>query len=78
MCLKDFIEKFVCKNTLIRLWTEIPCGHKMITDGDTEVGMEWQITDGTGWQSKYCNRTVIGVTDIVCNSYNAAVNIVIE
>lgn len=45
MTLKTFIEKFVCKNTIIRLWRKEATCHRMIvedaTDPETkEVGME--------------------------------------
>lgn len=83
MTLKTFIEKFVCKNTIIRLWRKEATCHRMIvedaTDPETkEVGMEWQILDGSGWQFRYKDCPVIGVTDIVCDRYREAVNIVIN
>ena len=79
MKLDTFIKAFVCPNTIVRLWTEIPEGHKLVTDPDgMEVGMEWEITSGNGWQSKYADWLVIGVTDILCDTYKEAVNIVIQ
>lgn len=78
MRLKDFIKEFVCKNTLIRLWEPFNGGHKMLTDGETEVGMEWEIVDGKGWQAKYADREIVGVTDILCETCREAVNIVLK
>lgn len=73
MKLKEFIEKFVEKNTLIRLWYKIKGGHKQI-DGETPT-MEWALVKG-----KYKNREVVGVTDILVlhSQYAEAVNIVIK
>ena len=79
MELKEFVEKFVCKNTLIRLWTPIKGGHKMIHRGDDSVCMEWELISCTTWQSRYNDCKVIGVTDIVVDDfYKEAVNIVIK
>lgn len=85
MKLKLFIEKFVCKNTLIRLWFKHENGHIMVTDEPDKdklhsgVCMEWEILSGVAWQSKYANCKVVGVTDILVDSfYKEAVNIVIE
>lgn len=49
----------------------------LIKDG-SEIGMEWAILDGSGWQAVFKSWEVIGVTDIVCESYPEAVNIVIR
>lgn len=78
MTLKEFIEKFVCKNTVIRLWTEYKGGHKMIHNADEEVSMEWQALKGESFQSAFLDREVIGVTDILCETHREAVNIVIR
>lgn len=79
MTLDLFIKSFVCHNTLIRLWVEDGVGHKMlVSDDGKEVGMEWQIIRGEGWQAKYSNHLVIGVTDIMCETHKEAVNIVIQ
>lgn len=85
MKLKLFIEKFICKNTLIRLWYKTEDGHVMITDESDKdklhksVCMEWELLSGAVWQSKYANHYVVGVTDILVDSfYKEAVNIVIE
>ena len=78
MKLKEFIEKFVCKNTLIRLWTKCKGGHQMIHCGNDEVSMEWQTLKGESFQSAFLDREVIGVKDIFCDTYREAVNIVIR
>ncbi len=74
MELKEFIEKFVCPNTLIRLQYNIKGGHEEVEHGD-KPEMEWKLKD-----SKYANRKVIGVTDILYpkSHYSEAVNVVIE
>ena len=79
MRLKDFVETFVCRNTLIRLWTPIKGGHKMIRNGEDSVCMEWKLVRGETWMSKYNDYEVIGVKDIVVDDfYREAVNIVIN
>lgn len=90
MKLNEFIKEFVCLNTLIRLWYKTPneYGHTMISEGtmrmnngglNNQVCMDWQITSGKCWMSKYGNCKVVGVTDIVVDGfYKEAVNIVIE
>lgn len=78
MKLKDFIEKFVAHNTVVRLWREKGHTYQMIHDGEKEVSMEWEVLDGKSFLSKYLESKVVCVTDIVCNKYPEAVNIVIE
>jgi len=78
MCLKEFIAKFVCRNTLIRLWTPVKGGHKMLSEEENSVCMEWELLQDKVWQSKYNNFIVVGVKDIIVNDfYKEAVNIVI-
>jgi len=73
MKLKNFIKKYVEKNTMIRLWYKINGGsHELVSENYIE--MEHQIVLGD-----YKNHNVIGVTDILCKgNYVEAVNIVIE
>lgn len=73
MTLKQFIENFVEPNTLIRLQYKLKDGHEEV-DGDNPQ-MEWELKT-----SKYANRKVIGVTDILYlkSNYQEAVNISIE
>ena len=85
MTLKDFINRFVCKNTLVRLWKPVKGGHQMLytidvslAGGTADVCMDWQLLSGGVWQSKYADNKVIGVTDIVVDTYREAVNIVVE
>jgi hypothetical protein len=76
MILKEFIENFVCKNSLIRLWYITKGVHEMVIDG---VSMEWETFKGEGIFGKFINNNVIGVTDIlVSGHYTEAINIVIE
>lgn len=71
MKLKKFIEKFVEKNTLIRLQYKIAGGHTEVPDG---FKMEWWLVKGP-----YANHQVVGVTDIAYGGhYPEAVNICIK
>ena len=77
MTLSEFIEKYVCENTMIRLWVETHQGHFRLGPDSEEVCMEWSVLDGTSWGAAYANWRVVGVTDIFCETYREAVNIVI-
>lgn len=81
--LKEFVEKFICPNSLIRLWKPLPkeegYGHEMLRCEDREVGMNHAIIKNKGWQSIYNDYEVIGVNDIYCDGfYREAINIVIK
>lgn len=79
MKLIEFIEKNICKNSLIRLWKPIECGHEMITEDDRKVSMEWEVLRNESWMNKYSNCNVIGVKDIyVDDFYRETINIVID
>ena len=80
MELKEFVEKFICKNSLIRLWYPCDGGHEMVIPDDKKsVCMEWKITKCMGVYKKYLTHKVIGVTDIDTNGcFPEAINIVIE
>ncbi len=74
MYLHKFIETYIARNTLIRLWKPIdtnkPLGDKvMLTD---EGVMEWEVMDIP--QLQYI--PVIHITDIICDTEKEAVNIV--
>lgn len=71
--LKDFIERFVGKNTTIRLWNKCNGGHKQV-DGDN-CKMEWELL-----KSKYANMPFLYVKDIIVlhTSHSEALNVVIE
>ena len=88
MKLKTFVRKYICSNTLIRLW--VPAsggGHRMLCRYDEEkpgniddVCMEHELLSSKSWQSEYSLCEVVGITDIVVrdNFYPEAVNIVIK
>ena len=72
--LSDFIKNYVEPNTLVRLHYKIPGGHCEVLP-NARPKMEWELLE-----SKYVNRKVIGVTDIlyIDDSPKEAVNITIE
>ena len=88
MKLNTFVRKYICSNTLIRLW--IPTsggGHRILCGYDNKnldnvdaVCMEHELLSNKVWQSQYSLCEVVGVTDtVVRNSfYPEAVNIVIK
>ena len=86
MKLSEFIIKYVCCNSLIRLWKENKNGYEMIYKEDEskpsnrdDVCMEWELLNNKVWQSKYRDSEVIGVTDILVDGfYPEAINIVIK
>lgn len=91
MILKEFVESFVCRNSLIRLWYPVlgvslitipkkpDGGHRMVAKGDgRSVCMEWELIKGEGLYKLYVDHEVIGVTDILCDDSPEAINIVIE
>ena len=72
MKLHDFIEKFISRNTMIRLWKNIDSTSRlMLTD---EAVMEWE----TLGIKELSNVEVICITDIVCEIDREAVNIVVD
>lgn len=72
LTLEEFIQEFIEKNTLIRLWYKIKEGHEIV-DKEKSVRMEWEWVN-----SYYAGAVVIGVTDIVTEEPKEAVNISIE
>lgn len=79
MTLKDFVKRFICNNTLIRLWHPIEGGHALVQKDKKSVCMEWELLNDKVWQSNYGKHEVIGVTDIVVDDfYKEAVNIIID
>lgn len=76
MKLGEFIENFVAKNTLVRLWKPIdkdkPYGDKVMLSH--KPVMEWEIQR----IGKLAAERVIFVTDIFCKECREAVNIVIQ
>ena len=88
MTLNEFVRKYVCPNTLIRLWVPL-CGgdYRMLYRRDEkkpgnvdDVCMEHELLSSKSWLSRYSLCEVVGVTDIVVtdNFYREAVNIVIK
>lgn len=88
MKLNTFVKKYICPNTLIRLW--VPAsggGHRLLYRVDEkkpgnidDVCMEHELLSSKSWLSQYSSCEVIGVTDIlfVDGFYQEAVNIVIK
>jgi len=72
MQLKEFIEQFVAKNTLVRLWYKELGGHSLIDS--SKLYMEWELVE-----SDFALNEVEYITDIlVPGPYVEAVNIVIK
>ena len=75
MKLYDFIEQFIAKNTLIRLWkpfdTDYPYGEKEVL---CKCLMEWQVQE----IELLKDIEVIHITDIVCIRDAEAINIVLN
>ena len=79
MTLKEFILSYVCRNTLVRLWVEIEDGHRLLEHpSGKQLFMEWELLKDNFGFDYYNDWLVIGVTDIVCDTYSEAVNIVIQ
>ena len=72
MTLHDFIEKFIARNTMIRLWKNIDnTSRLMLTD---ETVMEWEALR----IKELSDIEVIYITDILCERDREAVNIVVD
>lgn len=77
MGLHEFIEKYIARNTIVRLWKletkgKIYGSKVMLTE---EKGvMEWEVLD----IPELKDIPVIHITDIVCDKSREAVNIVID
>lgn len=84
MKLKEFIEKFVMHNTLVRLWIKRNNEKHLIYEldqdkpgGVDDLRMEWQILKGDKLTDKYLDWTVIGVSSILNEYYPESINIVL-
>ena len=83
LTLKEFVTKFICKNSLIRLWIKTSNTCYMLKNDTNDkssnsVCMEWELLKGNVWQSEYNDYKVLGINDIVVNDfYKEAINIVI-
>ena len=72
MTLRIFIRDFVESNTMIRLWYPYGQNYEPLTDRrNPQMEFQWNL-------STLARREVIGVTDILCDSYVEAVNIIIK
>jgi hypothetical protein len=79
MKLGDFIEKFVERNSLIRLLYKEKGGHRIIHENWNDVSMEHEILNGKGKNRHYINNEVIGICSILVGGpYSEAINICIE
>lgn len=78
MQLANFIEQFICHNSIIRLWKPCDGGCKLIWDGTCEVCMEWELLQNKVYQSQFKDCLVIGVNDICNDTYAESINIVID
>lgn len=86
MKLREFVSKFVCRNSLIRLWKQNEDGSYEFLYKEDErkhgmvaICMEWQLLDNKVWQSYFNDCEVIGVKDIVVDDfYREAINIVVD
>lgn len=74
MKLKEFMDKFICPNSLVRLLKKLDDGHGyiMLTP---EAVMDWEIT---GLSEKIISCEVVHITDVFCETYREAINIVIN
>jgi hypothetical protein len=77
MSLREFIKEYVCANTMIRLWINIDGHGRLCLFDDCKPVMSWELEDSTEYE-KFRNMKVVGVTDILCDTYYEAVNIVVE
>lgn len=74
MIVLEFVDEFVEKNTLIRLWYKSDGGHEEVIKGDKPM-MEHELV-----KSEYKWHQVLGVTDILYHKSDhiEAVNLVIK
>lgn len=78
MRLDNFIEQFICHNSIIRLWKPHDGGCVLIWDGEHETCMEWEVLQNKVYQSQFRDCLVIGVNDICNDTYKESINIVID
>jgi hypothetical protein len=79
MKLKEFIEKFVEHNSIIRLVYKENGAHKIVQQSWNDVSMEHQILNGKGINRHYINNEVIGICSIYSGGgFPEAINISIE
>lgn len=79
MRLKQFIEKFVESNTIIRLVYKEKSGHRIIHESWNDVSMEHEILNKKGINRHYINNNVLGIASIMTfGNWPEAINIVVE
>lgn len=81
MTVKKFLTKFVNPDSLIRLWVETKdkLGHLCLeTEHGPYVGVVHEILRGEGAYAKYANCKILEITDILCEDYSEAINLVIQ
>jgi hypothetical protein len=80
MTLKEFIDEYIERNSMVRvLYKDNPGSYRILLNDWDEVSMEWEIVKGQGRYAPYINHKVIGIACIsVTGHYSEAINIVIE
>jgi len=80
MTLKEFIDEYIERNSMVRiLYKDKPGSYRIILNDWDEVCMEWEIIKGKGKYAPYINHKVLGIASIsVRGPYSEAINIVIE
>jgi hypothetical protein len=80
MILKEFIEEYIERNSMVRLLYKDKLGnHKIILNNWNEVSMEWEVVKGEGVYAPYNNHKVLCIASILVRGhYPEAINIVIE
>lgn len=79
MKLREFIEKFVERNSLIRLLYKEKGGHRIVHESWNDVSMEHDVLNGKGINRHYINNEVIEICSILVGGpYSEAINICIE
>ena len=79
MELKEFIDKYIEHNSLVRVLYKHKGGHKVVLNDWDDVAMDWEIVKGQGKYAPYINHKVLGIASILVRGpYSEAVNVVIE
>lgn len=79
MKLKEFVEKFIEPNSLVRLLYKTNDGHMIVGKDWNSVCMEHDILYQKGKFRHYINNEVIGIASIlIYGPYSESINIVIE
>ena len=79
MKLKEFVEKYIERNSLVRLVYSDIGGHEFLSSNVDHVCMEHEIVKGIGIYASYINNDVIGIASILVDgNYTESINIVIK